>query len=183
MSDSDKGLIWTEGAKKPLLETKIFTVNSVEAISPEGDRNEYYVIDANDWVVVIPVIDDSFLMVKQWRHGSKSLSIEFPGGVVEKGEKAEEGAARELLEETGCKSGRLVHLGTMSPNPAINGNRVHFFAAYDLTSTGKQNLDCDEYINCQKISQKEVCQNMAGPEYQHSLMAAALGLFLIKKSI
>ena len=113
-------------------------------------------------------------MVRQWRHGENNLSIEFPGGVIERGEEPVVAAARELKEETGFVAGKLVPLGKMNPNPALMSNHVHFFAASDLKSSGAQSLDDDEYVDYMEIPKKEVFLNMASPEYQHALMASAL---------
>ena len=80
-------------------------------------------------------------MVKQWRHAHNGLSIEFPGGVINKDEEPEIAANRELEEETGYKAGKLTYLGCANPNPALMRNRVHFFVAEDLQGNGEQNLD------------------------------------------
>jgi ADP-ribose pyrophosphatase len=174
---SDKELTWQELSRREILKTAVLTVNETESKAPDGSSGNYIVMDARDWVVVVPVIGNDFLMVKQWRHGNSQLSIEFPGGVIEKNEKPEDGAKRELKEETGFTAGRLVHLASMSPNPALFSNTVHFFAALDLGNEESQKLDSDEYLNAMKISQKEVCEKMGSGEYCHALMASALGFY------
>ncbi len=40
-------------------------------------------------------------MVRQFRHGSGGITIEFPAGTIDPGENPEIAAKRELLEETG----------------------------------------------------------------------------------
>lgn len=173
----ESALIWKVGNKEKLLDTPVFTVNSLQESAPDGHSGKFITIDAADWAAVIPVIGDDFLMVKQWRHAYQGLSLEFPGGVIDKGESPEEGAARELLEETGCAAGTLVHLGTFSPNPALFSNRFHVFLAKDLSSAGAQKLDDDEFLNCERVPQKEVFEKMGGPECPHALMVAALELY------
>ena len=172
--ENDNLLIWTEKSKTEILKTAVFTVNETESISPEGSSGNYIVLDAKDWVVVIPSYGENFLMVKQWRHGEKRLSIEFPGGVIEKGEKPEIGAKRELKEETGFTAKTLFKLGEMNPNPALFSNHVHFFLAENLENQGEQSLDSDEYLNLIKIPKNEVYKNMGNAEYCHALMASAM---------
>lgn len=177
---NNDNLSWKETERKELLKTPVFTVTQRTSTSPDGTSGNFIVNETNDWVIVIPVKGDSFLMVKQWRHGEKALSIEFPGGVIEKGESPEEGAKRELKEETGADAITLTHLGTMNPNPALFANHVHIFCAENLEISGTQNLDEDEYVNCMEIRKEEVYDKMGTPEYPHALMAAALALYKLK---
>ncbi len=174
---SDKELEWKEVSKKTVYKTPVFTVTERHSIGPSGYEGDYIVNEAVDWVIVIPVVGDSFLMVRQWRHGEQRLSTEFPGGVLESGEEAAKGAARELAEETGAVNAKLIHLGTLNPNPALFANHVHVFAAKDIEFSGKQQLDSDEFVNTMLVKQDEVKKQMAKGPYFHALMAAALCLY------
>ncbi len=171
---ADDQLIWHEESRKEICKTAVMTVTERESSGPNGQKGRFIVNEAPDWVAVIPVVDDSFLMVKQWRHGEQGLSIEFPGGIIEKDETPEEGARRELKEETGAKAGKLTYLGRVNANPALFSNHMYFFCAQDLELTGKQQLDNDEFVNYMKISKKEVFAKMGSKDYPHALMAAAL---------
>ncbi|MBR1536959.1 MAG: NUDIX hydrolase, partial [Treponema sp.] len=148
---AENKLGWQEEGKKELLKTVVLTVNEIYSKGPDGVSGKYIVMDAPDWVIVVPEINGKFITVKQWRHGNRSLSIEFPGGVINPGEKAEDAAKRELEEETGYKAGKLTYLGSANPNPALMSKRVHFFAAEDLTDTGVQHLDKDEFVEYLEI--------------------------------
>ncbi|MBQ9538096.1 MAG: NUDIX hydrolase [Treponema sp.] len=174
---ADEKLVWKEEGRKVICKTPVLTVTERESTGPDGQKGRFIVNEAPDWVAVIPVVDDSFLMVRQWRHGEQGLSIEFPGGVIEPGEEPEAGARRELREETGAEAGKLTYLGRVNPNPALCSNHMYFYCAQNLTLTGQQNLDSDEFVNYMKISKKEVFEKMGGPDYPHALMAAALCLY------
>ncbi len=176
----EENLAWTETGKETILETVVFKVTSRESVGPNGQKGKYIVNEARDWVCVIPVVEKKFLMVKQWRHGEQALSIEFPGGVIDDGESPEEGARRELLEETGAIAGELIHLGTVNPNPALFANHFHIYCAKDLTFTGKQKLDSDEFLNYMEMDQEEVISKMGSKEFPHALMASALCLYMAR---
>ena len=140
------------------------------------------ILDASDWAIVVPVLETErgkeFVMVKQWRHGAKELSLEFPGGVFEKGENAEAAAARELKEETGYSAKKIKKLGEFNPNPAIMSNTVHFFLADELSPQAGQQLDEDEFIEVETIPWKEVLKGLGKAPYIHALMGTALALYL-----
>ena len=74
-----------------------------------------------------------FVMERQYRHGSESVTLEFPAGLVEKGEPEAEAAARELLEETGLKAKTMSYLGAVCQNSAYMKCPSAFFLAEDLT--------------------------------------------------
>jgi 8-oxo-dGTP pyrophosphatase MutT (NUDIX family) len=189
----EKQLVWNEKGRKKVFDCNVFSVwesycsppGSQLGNSPEdsggGKLHTFTVLDARDWVMVIPIIGSSdgekFIMVWQWRHGAKSLSLEFPGGVFEPGEKPEEAAVRELLEETGYKPEKLTKLGDFNPNPAIMTNKIHFFLAENLCSEGRQSLDDDEYVDVALIDTKEVFQGIGKEPYIHALTGTALSLY------
>jgi 8-oxo-dGTP pyrophosphatase MutT (NUDIX family) len=142
-------------------------------------------MEAPDWALVVPVMETgqgkAFVMVRQWRHGSGELSLEFPGGVFEPGEHPEEAAARELAEETAYAPGKIRKIGEMSPNPALMSNRVHIFLAESLENRGVRHLDADEYLDVEIVPEEEVLQNMGRPPYIHALMASALAFYLLNR--
>ena|SRR5574344_601935 len=176
-NEDDRTLIWKEESRKVLLDTRVFTVTERTSRAPDGSTGEYIVNEAKDWAIVIPVEKASFLMVRQWRHGEQKLSTEFPGGVIEQGEDPGKAAERELKEETGCTAGKLTFLGKMNPNPALFANHVFIYCAEELSFSGKQQLDDDEYVHFMEIQQSEVFANMGKGEYCHALMGTALALY------
>ena len=182
----EKRLVWNEEGRKEVFNCRVFSIWESSCSPPEsllshGETQNFTVIDAKDWVIVVPVINGpkgkQFVMVWQWRHGARSLSLEFPGGVFEPGETPEEAAIRELREETGYIPGKIEKVGEFSPNPAIMSNKVHFFLAEELSNTGKQNLDEDEYVETVLIDTSEVIQNMGKEPYIHALMGTAIAMY------
>ena len=74
---------------------------------PNGEINdEFYVLEYPDWINVIAITpDDHFVFVRQYRYALDLDSVELCAGVIEPNETPEEGARRELLEETGFGGG------------------------------------------------------------------------------
>jgi 8-oxo-dGTP pyrophosphatase MutT (NUDIX family) len=175
-------LAWQEESRKTVFTCPVFSVEERVCRSPNDDLKTFTVLNASDWAIVIPALETEqgrkFVMVRQWRHGSRELSLEFPGGVFEKGENAETAARRELKEETGYSAGKIRKLGEFSPNPAIMSNRVHFFLATDLSSPVGQQLDEDEYVEVETHAAEDVMNGMGKPPYTHALMGTALALYL-----
>jgi 8-oxo-dGTP pyrophosphatase MutT (NUDIX family) len=175
-------LEWKRESSRRVFDCPVFSVNECICRSPDGQRRAYTVMDTADWAIVVPVLEVSgnkqFVMVKQWRHGSREISLEFPGGVFEAGEEAPEAAARELREETAWQAGKIRKLGEFRPNPAIMSNTVHIFLAEDLRFTGAQELDEDEYIETLLVNPRELIEGMGRPPYVHALMGSALTLYL-----
>ncbi len=192
MSKTEKNLIWDTKKRELLFETRILDVMSQVSTSPEGDESTFVVLDAPDWVITVATLnrqqskddfgidEECFLMVRQWRHGSEEISIEFPGGVIDRGEDPLFAAKRELLEETGYKAGSISHLGSMSPNPAIFRNTLHVYFASELKNTHELNLDDDEYVSAMAIPVREVYKNMGKKPYIHALMGTALMYYMQK---
>jgi len=179
-----KQLEWKEEERRQVFKCKVFSVWESICKPPMQENSKphtFSVIKAKDWAIVIPVIESAqgkqFVMVWQWRHGARSLSLEFPGGVFEEGESPKDAAIRELREETGYIPQKIEKIGEFSPNPAIMSNRVHFFLAEELTNCGKQSLDEDEYVEVVLVNADEVIKGMGKEPYIHALMGSALALY------
>ena len=131
----------------------VFTLRTDTVQAPHtGKQHEFYVIESPDWVNIIPVTEDKqVIMVRQFRHGTRSVTLEVPGGMVEPGDSPIQAAARELLEETGDQAGNLLQLGVIDPNPAILTNRCTTFLARNLTLTGTGVCDETEDIEVVRV--------------------------------
>ena len=106
-----------------------------------------YVLEQPDWVNIIPLTpDNEVVMVEQWRHGTRTVELETPGGLLDAGESPETGARRELLEETGYAPDEMKFLGSVHPNPAIQNNHQHYLLASGCLRVADLKLDHAEDI-------------------------------------
>lgn len=130
MSDDSK-LFWNRERSEQVADCRVFKVRRDHSADPRDNRvHDFYVIEAPDWINVIPLTGDGrVVLIEQYRHGTGEVSLEIPGGMVDEGESPRDAAARELFEETGYEAGEVVFLGRTRPNPAIQDNWIHTFVA------------------------------------------------------
>ena len=76
---------WQKIGSRPLGDFRIFTLRADRKISPRtGNEHEVFILDCPDWVNVIAVTpDDHLVMVEQYRHGTNTVELEIPGGMVD----------------------------------------------------------------------------------------------------
>lgn len=95
------------------------------------------------------------ILVKQHRF-SHGYILEIPAGTLEKGERPEKCAFREIQEETGYKAKKLTHLVTYYPSVGYNREAIHCFVAKNLQKISDQALDEDEIMSVVKIDLKKL---------------------------
>ena len=170
---------WNSLRRELLQDCEIFTVSREHAESPRSGRvHEFHRIDSGDWVNIVPVTRaGEVVMINQYRHGSQDVELEIPGGLVDPGEAPAEAAARELLEETGYRAESVQSIGVVNPNPALFGNRVHTFAAFDVRRVAEiQNTPSEETI-VQLVSRASIRERLLAGEIRHALVVTALYWF------
>ncbi len=119
-------------------------VDTVER--PDGFRTKREVVVHGEAVAVVPVLPDGqVILVRQFRKPAEAELIEIPAGGVEPGESPETCARRELAEETGFRSGRLVQLARFYLAPGYSTEFMHLYLALDLTPADGQ-PEADERI-------------------------------------
>ncbi len=177
-------LWWETLEREKIYETPLFDIKRVHRQSTDGRRGDFIELDAPKWSTVVPWFMDlnkgpSFVMVRQYRHGSDSVTIEFPAGIVDEGESPKEAALRELEEETGYKpTGKVVELGSVSPNPAFMNNRVWFYLVEGVVATGKQSLDPNEQLDILTLPVDQVISMMGTEDFDNGIMMIAQAFFL-----
>lgn len=160
---------------------RIFDLMRETYISPRtGDQYPFYVLQTMDWTNIIPVTSDGHVvMIRQFRAGIRSFTLEIPGGLVDPSDGSPlKAARREMCEETGYDSEEIVSLGMAHPNPAFMNNRCYTFLARNARCIGEQKLDIGEDIDVCLIPLEKIPQLIRDGEITHSLVLNAFQWFM-----
>lgn len=170
---------WPRLGSQPVFDAGLFNVTRDRTRSPRtGNEHQVYVVHMVDWLMTVPLTEKGELvLVRQYRHGSGESSLETPGGLHDgAGEPPEEGAARELAEETGYGGGAISFLGELRPQPAFMSNRVRIYLAQGVRRTADPQPDSGEDIEVVLIDPREVRTRIASGEINNAMTVTALAL-------
>jgi 8-oxo-dGTP pyrophosphatase MutT (NUDIX family) len=100
----------------------------------DGSLGTYAFVEKSDFALVIPVENDGFHLVEEFRYPVGRRTWSFPQGGFPKGESGdpEELARLELAQETGLRAQVLVKLGSLHGAHGLTSQVGHFFLATGL---------------------------------------------------
>ena len=171
---------WEKVRSTPVGDFRIFKLRSDVKLSPRtGKEHDFYVLDSVNWVNVIAVTpEQKLVMVEQFRHGSNTVELEIPGGMMDAGETDPVVAAvRELREETGYEGENARLLGSIWSNPAILSNKTHTILVENCRLKHEVEWDQGEDLATRLVPVEEVPKLVAGEKIGHSLVVVALCYF------
>ena len=99
--------------------------------------------------------EQNVILVSQYRYPVRQELLEIPAGKLEAGEEPLSAAIRELEEETGCRAGQMIPLGSFFSSPGFCNERLYLYLAQDLTE-GQAHPDEDEFLNVSRVPLPEL---------------------------
>ena len=104
-----------------------------EITLPSGKKQQKLYWHHPGSVVLLPLMDDQVMMLKQFRFTLDQVILEVPAGTRDPGEDVEVCAHRELREETGHQAKKLTFLGDYWPAPGMTDEQFALYLAEDMS--------------------------------------------------
>ncbi len=142
--------------------------------------DNYYTINrANVVVIAAFTKNKEIILIKQYRHPVKDIDHELPAGYIDNGENIETAAERELLEETGYKAEKLIHLKTTYASAGTMNNNVYFFIGINAKKIQEQNLDETEELTVEVLKWQEALELSEAGKIKD--MGSLIGIYIAKE--
>lgn len=174
---------WPVLKVEPLGDFRIFQIRRERKRSPRtGAEHDFFVLDCPGWVNVIALTPDrQIVLVEQYRHGTDTVDLEIPGGVMDPHDPSPIATGeRELREETGYAGRHARILATVATNPAFMTNRCYTVLIEDCTRQHEVQFDHSEDIVTRIVPLRDIPQLVREERMPHSLVQVALCRLMIE---
>jgi 8-oxo-dGTP pyrophosphatase MutT (NUDIX family) len=168
---------WKKTGSKPVGDFRIFKIRSDTCVNPRtGKEHDFFVLDTVGWVNVIALTPErQLVMIRQYRHGSETVELEIPGGMMDPHETDPVATAvRELREETGYEGENARLLGKIHSNPAILNNTTYTVLIENCRLKHGVDFDSGEDLETLLVPAAEIPRLVADEKIGHSLVVVAL---------
>jgi ADP-ribose pyrophosphatase len=174
---------WRRRTRRTAYENPWIEVFHDEVDRPDGSPGIYGVVHFRSLAVGIVAVaeDGRLLLVGQHRYSLDEYSWEIPEGGVDPTESLEDGARRELREETGYAAGRWRQLARITLSNSVTDERGALFFAEDLTA-GVAEPDPSEVLEVRWATLDEVLAEVAAGEIHDVLTIAGIGLLAAERA-
>ena len=125
---------------------RLLKLREVEVKLANGNTGKREICEHPGAVGIIAITPKKeIVLIRQYRKPAEKILLEIPAGLIEKGEKLQNAAKRELLEETGYLAGKLKKFSSVYMSPGYSTEVLHYFVATDLAKK-EQCFEDDEDI-------------------------------------
>ena len=126
-------------------------------------------------VVIIPVYDNKYILIRQFRHAMGDYQWCFPRGFGEPDISPEENAIKETKEEINCNVTRAVHLGVTVADSGICGEETHVYLCYIDKPSIKQHYE--NIVSLIEVTEQEIEKMIAEGQINDGYTLAAIILY------
>lgn len=171
---------WHEIEHTAVADCRIFSLERSRAVSPFDDQpHTFHRIVSVDWAQILPITaEGEAVLVRQYRHGARRVTLEMPGGLIDDGEDPATAALRECLEETGYRAPTAQPLGVVSPNPALFTNRLFTFYATGVERERAVQNTGTEVTEVVLVPVTDLEELLLAGAIDHALVAGAMWRYL-----
>ena len=146
--DKDLHLKEAEVSSETVFHGALLNVRRDVVALPNGNQSvREYVVHPGAVVVLAFLDNGNLLFERQFRYPLRQVFLELPAGKIDPGEDILLTARRELLQETGYVAGTWQHLGVMHPCIGYSNERIEIFVAKELSYSGGQQHDDNEFLD------------------------------------
>jgi ADP-ribose pyrophosphatase len=168
---------WKRLASKVLLDHPRMKVVEDSVELPSGQVVPYLRQEsAGNGITVLCIRDGQILLQREYSYPPDEFLLQFPGGKIEDGETPEQGAARELMEESGFGFSRCERLGCYYVSNRRSDAKMYVVLAKDVTPVAKTGGDLEEYIESFWVPLAKLKQMIADGEITNYSVLAAWAL-------
>ncbi len=169
------------GYDQALLETWLFKLRKERYISRlSSKQHDFFVAEIADAVHVIATDSENrVLLVRQFRVGSRTDSLETPGGLIDPGEDPLVAAARELVEETGYRGENPRLIGAFWSLPSLGTSRIWTVVIENVVKVAEPHGDPTEELQLEWQSPVEIPRLITLGDIHHGCVITGLMVWLM----
>jgi ADP-ribose pyrophosphatase len=146
---------------------KIISLWVGQARLEDGTIVDREILKHSGSVAIVPVFNDSLILVRQYRITIGRKLLELPAGRLSDKESPETCAHRELEEETGYRAGQMVRVASYYSSVGFLDEKIDIFLAFRLRRT-EQKPDPDERIQVVKVPIGDIESKLLNNEFEDS---------------
>ncbi|NPC93165.1 NUDIX hydrolase [Bacillus sp. WMMC1349] len=171
--------------KEKLFSGKVIDLYIEDVKLPNGKTSKREIVKHPGAVAVLALTDENnIILVKQYRKPLERTIVEIPAGKLEKGEKPEYTALRELEEETGYTAQNLKKITAFYTSPGFADELIHLYLAEGLTPLEeKRDLDEDEFVEVMEVPLQEAQKLVESQEIYDAKTAYAILYLQMQKAL
>lgn len=169
MSERKKLENWTVKKSETLFAAPPYLEVRAERVAlPDGrEVTDFYQIDVPPFVCIFAENGEGrILVIRQYKHGARQVSMTFPGGTINYGEAPLDAAKRELREETGFEAANWLFLGDYVINANQGCGRAHLFVARGCRQVCAPDSGDLEEMDVMTLTRSEILLAAAHGEFQ-----------------